>query len=231
MARSDRHPSGTVASLWRYPVKSMAGEELDSSQVTDRGLLGDRAYALVDGADGKVATAKNPRKWPQLLEFGAAFAASLVPREALPAVRITLPEGHAVDTGESGSDATLSATLNRDVRLQAAEPGQHAGVKSADPKPWKATSEEYWPDMEGLDLLDTVTDFDLPQGTFFDLAVVHLVTTATLRKLGELYPEGEMAVRRFRPNIVVDRGRRRLRRERLGGPDGQRGGPGAARDY
>ncbi|HET7057153.1 MAG TPA: MOSC N-terminal beta barrel domain-containing protein [Nitrospiraceae bacterium] len=51
---------GAVISLWRYPVKSMIGEELQTAQVTDRGLIGDRAYALIDEADGKVATAKNP---------------------------------------------------------------------------------------------------------------------------------------------------------------------------
>ena len=65
--------SGTVVSLWRYPVKSMMGEELNAAEITDRGLRGDRAYALVDGADGKVASAKNPRKWPQLFDFRAAF--------------------------------------------------------------------------------------------------------------------------------------------------------------
>ena len=48
---------GSVVALWRYPVKSMMGEELNASAVTDRGLLGDRAYALVDRSDGKVASA------------------------------------------------------------------------------------------------------------------------------------------------------------------------------
>src|SRR5437899_10141774 len=52
---------GSVVSLWRYPVKSMVGEELNATEVTERGLLGDRSYALVDSSDGKVATAKNPR--------------------------------------------------------------------------------------------------------------------------------------------------------------------------
>ena len=52
---------GSVASLWRYPVKSMLGEELSATEVTEQGLLGDRAYAVVDSADGKAATAKNPR--------------------------------------------------------------------------------------------------------------------------------------------------------------------------
>ena len=48
---------GAVVSLWRYPVKSMMGEELNATQITDRGLLGDRAYAVVDTSDGKAATA------------------------------------------------------------------------------------------------------------------------------------------------------------------------------
>jgi len=39
---------GSIVSLWRYPVKSMLGEELNAAEVTKRGLLGDRAYALVD---------------------------------------------------------------------------------------------------------------------------------------------------------------------------------------
>jgi uncharacterized protein YcbX len=64
---------GTVVSIWQYPVKSMLGEELDSSYVTERGLMGDRAYALIDKETGKVASAKSPRKWvflepPQVAE-------------------------------------------------------------------------------------------------------------------------------------------------------------------
>ena len=65
--------TGTVVSLWRYPVKSMLGEELNSSYITERGLIGDRAYALIDQETGKVASAKNPRKWGKLFDFRAAF--------------------------------------------------------------------------------------------------------------------------------------------------------------
>lgn len=182
--------TGTVNALWRYPVKSMAGEQLDASEVTGRGLLGDRAYALVDAADGKVATAKNPRTWPTLFAFAAALADPPHPDASLPAVRITLPDGGTVTSGQPDADELLSAVLGRPVRLQAAAAGGR-------------TSEEYWPDIEGLDARDTVTDFDLPEGMFFDCAVVHLVTTSTLEHLHELYPQGEMAVRRFRPNVVV----------------------------
>src|SRR5712691_9174271 len=106
---SEKVEGGSVVGLWRYPVKSMMGEELNAAEVTERGLVGDRHFALVDGSTGKIAGAKNP----------------------------------------------------------------------------------------------TVTDFDLPAGTFFDLAVVHLLTTATIDHLRALYPEGRFEIRRFRPNIVV----------------------------
>jgi uncharacterized protein len=202
------HPAhvtlGSVVSLWRYPVKSMMGEELNAAEVTGRGLLGDRAYALVDGSDGKVASAKNPRKWPQLFDSRGAFAEPPRTGAKLPPVRITLPDGTVVTSEQSDVDQILSRALNREVTLEATERGRREVVESTFPNPWTPKAEEYWPDMEGLDYRDTVTDFDLPEGTFFDCAVVHLLTTATLDRLRELYPEGRFEVRRFRPNVVVE---------------------------
>jgi uncharacterized protein YcbX len=82
---------GPIVSLWRYPVKSMIGEELNAAEITARGLAGDRSYALVDASDGKVATAKNPRKWPNLFDFRAVLVESAPSGAAGPIVRITLP--------------------------------------------------------------------------------------------------------------------------------------------
>src|SRR5262249_38389659 len=73
MAASQGSVLGRVVGIWRYPVKSMVGEELNATVMTDRGLLGDRAFALVDEQTGKVASAKNPRRWPNLFEFRAAY--------------------------------------------------------------------------------------------------------------------------------------------------------------
>ncbi|MBI3456551.1 MAG: MOSC domain-containing protein [Candidatus Rokubacteria bacterium] len=184
---------GSVASLWRYPVKSMLGEELSAIEVTERGLLGDRAYALVDSADGKAATAKNPRKWPTLFGLRATFIEPPRPGAGVPSVRITLPDGTTVTSQQADLNQVLSRALGRTVTLNAAGRG-HAGTVNA---------EEYWPDMEGLDHRDTVTDFPLPEGTFFDCAMVHLLTTATLDRLHQLYPQGRFEVPRFRPNVVV----------------------------
>jgi uncharacterized protein YcbX len=179
---------GTVVALWRYPVKSMQGEEINSTAVTERGLRGDRAFALVD-SDGKVASAKNPRKWPGLFDYRAAF---LEPpgAGALPAVRITLPDGAIHSSSQSDRDQVLSAALGRKVALQ--------GIAPESP-----VLEEYWPDIEGLPQRDAVTQESMPKNSFFDLAPVHLLTTATLDRLRELYPPGRFEVRRFRPNIVL----------------------------
>jgi uncharacterized protein len=182
---------GSVVSLWRYPVKSMMGEEVNASEVTKGGLLGDRSYALVDNSDGKVASAKNPRKWPTLFDFRAMLTDEPRPGVKVPPVRITLPDGTIVNSDQPDVHVILSKVLKREVTL------------SALPDLPTATAEEYWPDIEGLDHRDTVTDFGLPEGSFFDCAFTHLLTTASLDRLRALYPQGRFEVRRFRPNIVV----------------------------
>jgi uncharacterized protein YcbX len=123
----------SVASLWRYPVKSMQGEELNAAEVTERGLLGDRAYALVDSSDGKAATAKNPRKWPHLFDFRATFVEP--PRSAAKVApgRIVLPDGTTVTSDQRDLNQILSfAKTSSDcrtrlgaseIRGQDAEPG------------------------------------------------------------------------------------------------------------
>jgi uncharacterized protein len=179
-----------VAALWRYPVKSMQGEELNASEVTAAGLLGDRRFAVVDPATGKVAGAKNPRKWPGFFQFRAAYVSPPVPGEMLPAIRVTLPDGTSVTSEEASLPKLLSEALGREVLFSgAAAPGSEP-----------ASAEDYQVDT------DEVIDFELPAGTFFDCAPVHVVTTATLDRLRTLYPSGRFEPRRFRPNIIVATG-------------------------
>ena len=188
---------GSVAALWRYPVKSMMGEELNCSDVTDRGLLGDRQFAVVDRSTGRVGGAKNPRKWGTFFDFRAAYVEPPAAGAKMSAVRITLPDGTAVTSGEGDLERVLSRAFGRDVVFEEARPGEG---------PSGASAEEYWPDIDGLEHRDTVTDFEMPAGTFFDIAVMHLVTTATMDHLRGLYPQGRFEARRFRPNVVVSTG-------------------------
>ncbi len=182
---------GRIVSIWRYPVKSMLGEELNSSYVTERGLIGDRVYALVDQETGKVASAKNPRKWGTLFDFHATFIDPLRDVENIPPIRITFPDGTQIFSYQGDIDDTLSKVLGRVVSL----------MKASLDRP---SYEEYWPDIEGLAQREKVTDEAMPPQTFFDIAVIHILTTSTINRLRELYPECRFEVRRFRPNIVVE---------------------------
>jgi uncharacterized protein YcbX len=187
---TDGNIAGAVVAMWRYPVKSMMGEEINSSIVTARGLLGDRAYALVDRMTGKVVSAKNPRKWPSMFAFRARFAEPPDMGEGFPPVRITMPDGISVMSSHPNLDSLLSRALGCGVTFEANPP--------ASPK-----LEEYWPDVESLAHRETVTEEAMPPGMFFDGAVVHLLTTATLERLHTLYPQGRFEARRFRPNLIV----------------------------
>jgi uncharacterized protein YcbX len=204
MPNATQNNLGSVVSLWRYPVKSMMGEELNATEVTQRGLLGDRAYALVDSSNEKVASAKNPRKWAKLFDFRAALADPLHTGEKIPPVNVALPDGTIVTSEQTDTNQMLSNVLGREVTLETREPGQPEIVETTSPNPWTPSLEEYWPDMEDLAHRDTITNEAMPEGTFFDLAVIHILTTATIDRLRELYPQGRFEVRRFRPNIVVE---------------------------
>ena len=195
---------GRVAALHRFPVKSMLGEELSRVELTERGTAGDRAFAVVDRADGKVATGKHPRKWSKLLELAASYV-----EDAGSPVAVTFPDGTVVRSDAPGIDAALTAYLGRDVALvHGAGEGQ--------------VIEEVWPRIDGLapeELVeamsggrlegdDPISDIPVsslaPPGTFFDLTSLHVLTTATLRRLAELAPDSDFDVRRYRPNVLVE---------------------------
>lgn len=201
-------PVGVVAGLWRFPVKSMGGEPLEQAELTGRGLLGDRAFAIIDAETGKVASAKSVKSFPDLLDCKARFVESPQLGHDLPPVRITLPNGQAVTSDSPEIDRTLSAHFRREVRLARAAPEDF-------------TIDMYHPDIEGADPAgrrDTVVEQKLgsaffnavgkaspvPVGAFFDLFPMSLLTTSTLTRLAELAPQSRFDLRRFRMNVIVD---------------------------
>jgi uncharacterized protein YcbX len=196
-----------VSQLWRFPVKSMQGESVDSFSIDRRGVIGDRAWALVDPSDGKVVSAKNPRKWKQTLELSASFVDE--PGEGAPVV-ITLPDGTSVRSDVAGDDASgvLSTFLGREVRLTSEVPPAPKFEET-----WPAEVEGLGPEnlivasRIGMDGDDSVSSLDLAAaaaGTFFDLARLHLLTTSTLDALRAAHAGGDFDVRRYRANVVVE---------------------------
>jgi len=92
-----------------------------------------------------------------LFDCRAALTQIPVAGAKAPPVRITLPDGNIVNSEQPGLDQIFSKMLKREVKLSALSETR------------TASAEEYWPDIEGLDHRDTVTDFGLPEGTFFRL--------------------------------------------------------------
>ena len=185
---------GSVAALWRYPIKSMQGEALESATITERGILGDRAYALLDRETRHIASAKHPRKWASLLACRAAFVEPPQIGTRLPPVSITLPSGDVVSSAQPDIDQVLSRALGRAVTLIAEAPAQP--TREADRTPIDAAPSP-------TDIRAEAMALAAPTGTFFDYAVLHVLTTATLDRLQAVYPAGRFDMRRFRPNIVV----------------------------
>jgi uncharacterized protein YcbX len=185
--------AGMVGALWRYPVKSMAGEKVASLFVNDHGVWGDRAYALVDRATGKLASAKNPRKWQTLFDCRAHFVRPPDPAGPLPPAAITLPDGGCLMTDDALAGLRLTQVLGREVTIAS------GGCD-------RPSLEEYWPDVESSAHRDEVTDELIMPNSFFDGAPIHLLTTATLAALATHYRAGFFDARRFRPNIVIDTG-------------------------
>lgn len=196
---------GLVAGLWRFPVKSMAGEAIEQAELTARGIVGDRAYALIDLDTGKVVSAKSVKLFPRMLDCQAAFVEPPKSGDQLPPVRITLPDSSTVISDSADAAQKLSAYFGRNVRLSQAAPDDF-------------TIDMYHPDIEDTDRRDTVVEQKLgsayfaaaglaspvPVGAFFDLFPLSVVTNSTLDRLNEIRPESRFDARRFRMNVIVD---------------------------
>jgi hypothetical protein len=178
--------------LRRYPVKSLLGEEVAASDVTRAGLAGDRRLALLSRQTGKIASAKYPRLWRDMLTLSATAVDDDTAGDAT-AVRITLPDGKTIRSTDADVDAVLSAVLGQPVRLTNTPP----------PGGWldRAVPEAVLRDGVYAEVPSERSG--IAEGTFFDFAAVHLLTTATLDRIAELSPYRRVSLERYRPNVVI----------------------------
>ncbi len=185
---------GTVATLHRYPVKSMLGETVDASDVARTGLARDRRLAVVSRRTGKVASAKYPRLWRDLL---SASAEALDGAGATDVVRITLPGGKTVWSTDADVDTVLSELLSEPVTL-AATPAPAASLDRAVPEAVLRAGVNAQVPFEVKEI-----GAGSPPGTFVDFAPLHLLTTSTLDRIAEFSPYRTARLERYRPNIVI----------------------------
>lgn len=171
---------GRVARMGRYPVKSLQGETLDRAAFAPLGIPGDRALGVVDVGTGRVLSAKSV---PRLLEAEA--------RTAPAGVEVRLPGGPWEAAPSAALDAAMTAWLGRPARV---EP----------PPPADDDARSFSMSMNVDDETADTFDWPCPSGTFFDLATVHVLTTASLRAAERLHPDGAWLVDRFRPTVLVE---------------------------
>lgn len=167
---------GTVASLGRYPVKSMQGEFPSEVEIAATGMVGDRMWGIVKTESNHVLSGK---KYGQILEAKGALAGD--------SVTITLPDGNTYEPGDA-ADAALSDWLGLPVALR--------------PAPETATPYEmsFNVDDESVDEFEWPT----PPGSFVDLAQMHILTTSALAAAADNHPDGNWNPHRFRPGVLVD---------------------------
>lgn len=181
-----------IISLRRYPVKSMMGEELNACDLTENGIYGDRMYGVIDKETGKLANAKNPKKWPTMFRYHSTYREPVTITKTLPHVQIMLPSGDMIYSNDHDIDEKLTESFNREVMLRS--PSQSATF-----------FEGYVPkEIEELADRGTIFSRQSPTNTFFDIAFIHIITTNTINSLRKLLPESRIEARRFRPNIIID---------------------------
>jgi uncharacterized protein len=188
---------GTVTRLRRYPVKSMLGEDLVAGDVSRAGLAGDRRLAVVSRRTGKIASAKYPRLWRDLLTLSARALGGAGPAVA---ALITLPDGKTVASTDADVDDVLSRLLNEPVTLTSVPPPG-------------ASLDRAVPEAVLRDGITAPVEARLveigagaPPGTFVDFAPLHLLTSATLDRIAELSPYRRAHLERYRPNVVIGTG-------------------------
>lgn len=208
---------GTVAELWRYPVKSLGGEKVDRVEIGARGIKGDRLWAVRDLENDVTSTA---RRVPGLLNATASYAAP-IPQDAgpgnAPEVEITFPDGTVMSSSDEGVHAKLSELAGREMRLTALPPAEDTSLHklsgterenmsiAALRKDFGVTDDEKFPDMSMFRVTDlaTLSRYSTPPGMFVDLAPVHVMTTASLDTIGAELGGDDVDVRRFRPNVLL----------------------------
>jgi uncharacterized protein YcbX len=221
---------GTIQEVWRYPVKSMAGERLGECAVESLGIPGDRGWALRDETSREIT---NGKRIPLLMQCAARYRDELK-LGTIPHVEITLPDGMRITNDDPAVNARLSGVLGKNVTLWPLQPAsnkahyrrakfgsrlagrlsQFSAFRSALPKltsfgsmnaqlreMFSREADEPIPDISVLP--PEVLEFTSPPGTYFDAFPIHVLTTASLATMSQHNPAAVWDVRRFRPNFLI----------------------------
>ncbi|HEC58816.1 hypothetical protein LCGC14_0570630 [marine sediment metagenome] len=200
---------GTVKEIWRYPVKGMAGEALQQCRINERGLAGDRLWALRDVLRQEIQSCKFR---PELLTCIAKFRDEQQSATG-DDVDITFSDGKVMGSDDLAIHQLLSELTGHQSTLEVLRGIEEIDFyrrHKKDSHTWldelKATFErqegEPLPDLDNLP--QSSQDYVSIPGTFFLVAPFHFITTSTLAHMKSLNPNADWAIERFRPNVVIE---------------------------
>lgn len=194
---------GTVAELWRYPVKSFGGEKLDSGEIHSQGLVADRCWALQD-ANGDVVNGKH---CPKILQLNACYSSGahngVAYGEQIASADIVFPDGRILSSRDDSIHSAISEFIERDVKLATLQPpedlehyrlSEEAEAQRASTPNLSETSAE---------IKRLLEQFSCPPGTYVDAYPLHMLTRTALSEL-QRESQGDADARRFRPNLIVE---------------------------
>ena len=200
---------GRIKEIWRYPVKGMAGEQIDAVELTANGFNGDRQWALRDETRGEIQSCKTR---PELLTCLARTRGPTI-NGSIPIVDISFPDGSNVGSDSPGVHDRLTALVGKASTLEALRPPsdvQFYRRHKADANTWLEELAATFTRLPGEPLPDfnslppILVDHVSVPGTFFLVTPVHVLTTATLADFKRRNPSADWDARRFRPNIVIE---------------------------
>jgi len=222
---------GIVKEIYRYAVKSMAGERLDDCTVGTLGIPGDRGWAVRDDTTREITEGSHV---PLLVQSAARYREAPAPG-FIPHVDMTLPDGTVLGSDASDVNERLTELLGKPVSLwplQPAENLEHYRRKSKTARVFgqlshfrlfraalptltsfgpahkqvrEAFSREPGEALPDLSTLPRhVIEFTSQPGTYFKAFPIHLLTTASLEMMARLNPAATWDVRRFRPNFLIE---------------------------
>lgn len=218
---------GTIKQIWRYPVKSMAGETIPDCKVGSLGIPGDRGWAFRDEKTREITNGKNI---PMLMQSFARYREEPLNGD-VPHVEMTFSDGSIVSSDAANVNDQVSKILGKRVSLWPLQPAtnkahyRRAGLisrlvgfklvrnnlprllrmKRVESQIREAFSREAGEPVPDLTTVPVeILEFTSPLGTYFDAFPIHVLTTASLAAMSKFNPHAAWDVRRFRPNFLIE---------------------------
>ena len=203
--------TGTIKEIWRYPVKGMAGENIESCHIDQHGLKGDRQFAVRDVKRNEIQSCKFR---PNLLSVIAAYHTNNAENIDQSSLSLNFPDGQVLVSGEAAEiNQKISELLGHESTLETLRPNSDTDFH----KRFKAKNHNWLQELKDTftrepgeslpdfsDLTQDFIDYVTLPGTFFLVSPCHIITTATMDHFKKYNPESDWDIRRFRPNILIE---------------------------